>query len=95
MIVRRLDAIENLGSMTVLRTDKTGTLTEGTIVLSEVLDAANRPSDEVRRLAYVNGAMASGIENPLDAAIIAAGASAGLTPAVGDPPEPAPPDPHS
>jgi Mg2+-importing ATPase len=79
VIVRRLDAIENLGSMDILCTDKTGTLTEGTIVLSEVLDAANRPSDEVRRLAFLNAAFETGIENPLDAAIVAAGESAGLS----------------
>jgi Mg2+-importing ATPase len=79
VIVRRLDAIENLGSMDILCTDKTGTLTEGTVVLSEVLDAGNRPSDEVRRLAFLNAAFESGIENPLDAAIVAAGESAGLT----------------
>jgi len=79
VIVRRLDAIENLGSMDILCTDKTGTLTEGVIVLSEVLDAGNRASDEVRRLAFLNAAFETGIENPLDAAIVAAGESAGLT----------------
>ena len=79
VIVRRLDAIENLGSMNVLCTDKTGTLTEGAIILSDVLDAANRPSEEVRRLAYVNAALETGIENPLDAAIVTAGQNAGLT----------------
>ena len=79
VIVRRLDAIENLGSMDILCTDKTGTLTEGTIVLSDVLDAGNRPSDTVRRLAFLNAAFETGIANPLDAAIVAAGKSAGLT----------------
>ena len=79
VIVRRLEAIENLGSMDILCTDKTGTLTEGTIVLNGALDAANRPSDEVRRLAFLNAAFETGIENPLDAAIVAAGESAGLT----------------
>lgn len=79
VIVRRLDAIENLGSMNILCTDKTGTLTEGTLVLNEVLDADSRPSDAVRQLAFLNAAFETGIENPLDAAIVAAGEQAGLT----------------
>ena len=79
VIVRRLDAIENLGSMDILCTDKTGTLTEGAIVLRDVLDAGSRPSDEVRRLAFLNAAFETGIENPLDEAIVTAGKDIGLT----------------
>ena len=79
VIVRRLEAIENLGSMDILCTDKTGTLTEGTIVLNDALDTGSRSSDEVRRLAFLNAAFETGIENPLDAAIVAAGESAILT----------------
>jgi Mg2+-importing ATPase len=79
VIVRRLEAIENLGSMDILCTDKTGTLTQGTIVLDDASDAVNRPSNEVRQLGFINAAFETGIENPLDAAIVAAGKSAGLT----------------
>ena len=79
VIVRRLEAIENLGSMDILCTDKTGTLSTGTIVLEGALDAANRPSDDVRQLAFLNAALETGIENPLDAAIVEAGKRAALT----------------
>jgi P-type Mg2+ transporter len=79
VIVRRLEAIENLGSMDILCTDKTGTLTTGTIVLNEALDARSRLSNEVTRLAFLNAAFETGIENPLDAAIVAAGAARSLT----------------
>jgi len=72
VIVRRLEAIENLGGMDVLCTDKTGTLTAGVVELSAVVDAQGRESSRVRELAYVNAALETGIENPLDAAIVRA-----------------------
>jgi Mg2+-importing ATPase len=79
VIVRRLDSIENLGSMDIFCTDKTGTLTEGVIVLQDATDADGRTSTEIRHLAFLNAAFETGIENPLDAALVAAGKSAGLT----------------
>ena len=79
VIVRRLNAIENLGSMDIFCTDKTGTLTEGVIVLEDATDADGRTSTQVRQLAFLNAAFETGIENPLDAALVAVGKSAGLT----------------
>ena len=72
VIVRRLEAIENLGSMDILCTDKTGTITEGKIVLEAALAPDGAPSAEMLALAALNASLQTGIDNPLDAAIVAA-----------------------
>ncbi|HEX9332437.1 MAG TPA: HAD-IC family P-type ATPase, partial [Anaerolineales bacterium] len=69
VIVRQLNAIENFGSMDVLCTDKTGTLTEGVVRLDGALDIKGNPSDEVFRFAYLNAHFQTGLSNPLDEAI--------------------------
>lgn len=79
VLVRRLEAIENFGSLDILCTDKTGTLTEGEVKLESALDARGEASAEVLRLAFLNAAFETGIENPLDAALVAAGTQVGLT----------------
>ncbi len=79
VIVRRLEAIEDLGGMDVLCTDKTGTLTEGVVALTDATDVAGAPSERVKGLAYLNAAFETGIENPMDEAIVEAGKAAGLT----------------
>jgi Mg2+-importing ATPase len=69
VIVRRLNAIENFGSMDVLCTDKTGTLTEGVVKLDGALDVTGKPSQDVLRYAYLNASLQTGLSNPLDEAI--------------------------
>jgi len=70
VIIKQLMAIQNLGSMDVLCTDKTGTLTEAHIKLVRHLDADGEDSEEVLQLAYLNSHFESGIKSPLDDAIL-------------------------
>ena len=78
VIVRRLNAIENFGSMDVLCTDKTGTLTEGVVRLDGALDPAGQPSTAVLSLAYLNAQFQTGLTNSLDGAIQGYAQKAGL-----------------
>jgi len=69
VIVKRLASIENFGSMDVLCSDKTGTLTDGTVKLQAALDVSGKESDKVFRFAYLNAFFESGFINPIDEAI--------------------------
>jgi P-type Mg2+ transporter len=69
VIVKRLAAIENFGSMNVFCTDKTGTLTEGEVKIHAAIDSQGKDSDRVLFYAYLNAASESGYANPIDIAI--------------------------
>jgi Mg2+-importing ATPase len=70
VIVRRLEALENFGSMDTLCTDKTGTLTQGVVNLDNATDIQGNPSPNVFRYAYLNAHFQTGMSNPLDEAIL-------------------------
>ena len=69
VIVRRLASIENFGSMNILCSDKTGTLTEGVIRVHSALDFNGETSERVLFHAYLNAFYEKGFTNPLDEAI--------------------------
>ena len=69
VVVKRLESIENFGSMSVLCSDKTGTLTEGTMRLHGAFNVAGQASESVLILATVNAAFETGFPNPLDEAL--------------------------
>jgi P-type Mg2+ transporter len=71
VIVKRLTSITDLGSMDVLCTDKTGTLTEAKIRLEQHVDPQGKPSERVLELAYLNSFFETGLKSPLDEAILA------------------------
>jgi Mg2+-importing ATPase len=70
VLVRRLAAVENLGSMDVLCTDKTGTLTEGVVSIEGAYDADGRPAPDVLAVAVRNARLETGLENPIDEALL-------------------------
>jgi Mg2+-importing ATPase len=70
VIVKRLNSIQNFGAMDVLCTDKTGTLTQGKIVLEKHLDVHGEPSEKVLQYGYLNSYHHTGLKNLLDEAIL-------------------------
>lgn len=70
VIVKRLGAVQDLGAMDVLCTDKTGTLTEAQLRIERVVDADGNDSDRVFEWAWLNSRFETGLKSPLDDAIL-------------------------
>lgn len=70
VIVKRLASIENFGSMNIICSDKTGTLTEGTVKVESALDVNGEVSEKVFLFAYLNASFETGFTNPIDQAIL-------------------------
>lgn len=70
VLVKKMDAIPDFGSMNILCTDKTGTLTENSITLVKHLNLQNEEDEHVYLLSYINSYFQTGLKNPLDDAIL-------------------------
>ena len=70
VIVKRLNAIQNFGAMDVLCTDKTGTITQGKIVLEKHIDVSGHENDEILYLGYLNSFYQTGLKNLMDVAVL-------------------------
>lgn len=71
VIVKKLSSIFNLGEISILCSDKTGTITEGTVVAKDFVNVYGQPDDQVRLFAFLNASMQQGFTNPVDQAICA------------------------
>ena len=71
VIVKHLSSIQNLGSLDVLCSDKTGTLTTGTMSFDRSLDAFGNPFSRALELGFLNSKFETGIRSPLDDVIAA------------------------
>ncbi len=69
VIVKRLACIQNLGEVNLLCTDKTGTITEGAINVTEIVDSAGKENEYVKTLAFWNANFETGYANPIDEAL--------------------------
>lgn len=69
VIVKKLSSIFNFGEVTVLCTDKTGTITEGDVKVNRFINATGEESEQVKKYAVINSSLQSGFVNPIDQAI--------------------------
>lgn len=70
VIVKKLNAIENFGSMTIMYSDKTGTITKGKVKLDKALDFNREESDSLEKFAAINSYFQEGYKNPIDEEIL-------------------------
>ncbi len=70
VIVKRLNSIQNFGAMDVLCTDKTGTITQGKIILEKHMDVKGNISERVLHYGYMNSYYQTGLKNLMDEAIL-------------------------
>lgn len=70
VIVKKLNAIENFGSMTIMCSDKTGTITKGKVKLDSAIDYTGEKSDNLKTLSMINSYFQEGYKNPIDEAIL-------------------------
>jgi Mg2+-importing ATPase len=69
VIVKKLSSIQNLGEINLFCSDKTGTLTEGILKVSSIVDIDGKDSSFVKQLAFLNAKFESGFANPMDDAL--------------------------
>ncbi len=71
VIVKRLNSIQNFGAMDVLCTDKTGTITQGKVILEQHVDVRGDESERILEYGYLNSYYQTGLKNLLDVAVLA------------------------
>ena len=69
VIVKKLASIQNLGEINLLCTDKTGTITEGAILVESIIDSSGKENEYVKTLAFWNATFETGYSNPIDDAL--------------------------
>ncbi|QHX35949.1 P-type Mg2+ transporter [Spiroplasma sp. TIUS-1] len=72
VLVKNLNAVQNIGAIDILCTDKTGTITSGEISLDKVMDVKGAKSETLEHFLYLNSYFQSGFHNPIDEAVLAA-----------------------